>query len=54
MYGPRLGRNINPLTEVLVTAGANGSLGSFITALVNPGDELIIFEPAFPMYFDHC
>ena len=23
-------------------------------ALVNQGDEMIIFEPAFPMYIDHC
>ena len=52
-YGPQLGRIIDPMTEILVTAGANGALGAFITALVNPGDELVVFEPAFPMYFDH-
>ena len=22
-------------------------------ALVNPGDEMVIFEPTFPMYLDH-
>ena len=53
-YGPKLKREINPLKEVLVTSGANGSIGAFITALVNAGDELVTFEPAFPMYFDHC
>ena len=53
-YGPQLKRTINPMTEILVTSGANGALGAFITAYVNPGDELLIFEPAFPMYFDHC
>jgi len=23
-------------------------------ALINKDDEMIIFEPAFPMYIDHC
>ena len=36
-----------------MTAGANGALSSFILGLVNEGDELVTFEPAFPMYFDH-
>lgn len=53
-YGPKLGRKIDPIKEILVTSGANGSLSSFIMALVNSGDELVCFEPAFPMYFDHC
>ena len=48
-----LGRNIDPMKEVLVTSGANGALSSFILALVNPGDEMIVFEPCFPMYLDH-
>ncbi len=52
-YGPKLQRKIDPLREILVTCGANGSLSSFILALVNPGDEAIIFEPTFPMYYDH-
>jgi N-succinyldiaminopimelate aminotransferase len=41
------------MNEVLVTMGANGALGSFIQAFVNPGDEVVIFEPTFPMYLDH-
>jgi len=54
LYGPKLNRAIDPLTEILVTSGANGSLSAFITALVNKGDEMVTFEPAFPMYFDHA
>lgn len=38
----------------MVTGGANGAIGSFIAALVNPGDEIVCFEPGFPMYFDHA
>ena len=52
-YGPKLQRNIDPLKEVQVTNGANGSLSSYIQALINPGDECVIFEPTFPMYIDH-
>lgn len=53
LYGPLLKREINPLTEIITTSGANGALSSFILALVNQGDELVCFEPTFPMYFDH-
>jgi aspartate/methionine/tyrosine aminotransferase len=52
-YGPKLGRKIDPMTEVLVTCGANGALCSFFQALVNPGDEVVTFEPMFQMYIDH-
>lgn len=41
------------MTEVLVTHGANGALGSFITAFCNRGDMVASFEPMFPMYLDH-
>ena len=52
-YGPKLNRQIDPFKEILVASGANGALSSFIMALVNPGDEMVIFEPTFPMYLDH-
>lgn len=42
------------MTEVLVGAGANGINSSFFQALVQPGDEVVTFEPCFPMYLDHC
>lgn len=41
------------MKEILVTSGANGALSSFIMALCNEGDEMVVFEPAFPLYFDH-
>ena len=53
-YGTLLKREINPMTEICVTAGANGSLNSFITGLIQQdGDEVVVIEPAFPPYFDH-
>jgi len=41
------------MNEVVVTCGANGALSSFILALINKGDEMVVFEPVFPMYLDH-
>ncbi|MEZ4463979.1 MAG: pyridoxal phosphate-dependent aminotransferase [bacterium] len=36
-------------SEVLVTAGATGGLGAVIGAIVNPGDEVIILAPFWPL-----
>ena len=41
------------MKEVMITSGANGALSCFINALINKGDEVVLFEPAFPMLFDH-
>ena len=48
-----MGRKIDPMNEILVCQGANGSLMSFINAYVNKGDEAVTFCPMFPMYLDH-
>ena len=40
----------NPDTEITVTSGATEALYCAITAVVNPGDEVILFEPAFDSY----
>ncbi|MFH1052316.1 MAG: methionine aminotransferase [bacterium] len=37
-------------TEITITAGATEALYSTITALVNPGDEVILFEPFYDAY----
>lgn len=37
-------------TEICVTSGATEALFAAITALVNKGDEVIIFEPAYDCY----
>ncbi len=36
--------------EVLVTAGATEALYTALTGILNPGDEVIIPTPAFPLY----
>jgi len=40
----------NPDSEVLITASASQALFTSIAALVNPGDEVIYFEPSFDSY----
>jgi kynurenine--oxoglutarate transaminase/cysteine-S-conjugate beta-lyase/glutamine--phenylpyruvate transaminase len=52
LYSKPFQRELDPLTEVMVTPGAIGALACFILALVNKGDEIVCFEPAFPRYFE--
>jgi aminotransferase len=41
------GIQADPDTEILVTAGATGALYAACMALLNPGDEVILFEPFY-------
>jgi aspartate aminotransferase len=40
----------NPDRKLLVTSGTSGALNLAMLALVDPGDEVIIFDPYFVMY----
>ncbi|MBW8171619.1 aminotransferase class I/II-fold pyridoxal phosphate-dependent enzyme [Ornithinimicrobium sp. Arc0846-15] len=44
------GLTVDPDTEVLVTVGATEALTATVLALVEPGDEVITFEPFFDIY----
>ena len=44
------GRGVDPDTEVTVSAGATEGLFSAIQAIVRPGDEVIVFDPAYDSY----
>ncbi len=44
------GLAIDPLAEVTVTSGAAEGLFSAVTALVHPGDEVILLDPAYDLY----
>ena len=41
---------LNPDTDVVVTTGASEALAASMLALVEPGDEVILFEPWFDVY----
>lgn len=40
----------NPETDIIVTQGAAEALALAFSAVLNPGDEVIILEPSFPSY----
>ncbi|WP_312855131.1 aminotransferase class I/II-fold pyridoxal phosphate-dependent enzyme [Agromyces agglutinans] len=44
------GLDTDPATEVLVTAGATEALAATLLAFVEPGDEVVAFEPAYDAY----
>jgi N-succinyldiaminopimelate aminotransferase len=44
------GRDVDPETEVLVTAGATEAIAAAMLALLEPGDEVIAFEPYYDSY----
>lgn len=47
------GLEVNPEREIVVTCGANEALSASIMALVDPGDEVILPDPAWPHY-EYC
>jgi len=44
------GQTVDPETEVTVATGASETLFATILGLINPGDEVIVFEPTFDIY----
>ncbi|PDW01539.1 aminotransferase class I/II-fold pyridoxal phosphate-dependent enzyme [Candidatus Viridilinea mediisalina] len=46
-------RELDPVREVTITSGATEALFGAIQALLNPGDEAIIFEPFYDAYVPH-
>lgn len=44
------GRKTDPDTEVNVTAGATQAIFTIVSAMVHPGDEVILFDPAYDCY----
>jgi N-succinyldiaminopimelate aminotransferase len=44
------GLEYDPDTEVLITAGATEAIAAALLAVINPGDEVIAFEPYYDSY----
>lgn len=42
--------NIDPETEITITPGGTYAIYSAFTSLLRPGDEVIVFEPAYDSY----
>ncbi len=43
-------KKVNPLTQILITAGATEGIFAAIQALVNPNEEVIILDPSYDCY----
>ena len=41
---------LDPMTEVMVTSGGTEALTSSILAVVEPGDEVVVFQPVYDSY----
>lgn len=48
--GARHGIHIDAASEVTITLGATEAIFSAITALTGPGDEVVVFDPAYDSY----
>ncbi len=42
--------NINPTDEITITPGGTYALYNALTAILQPGDEVIVFEPSYDCY----
>src|SRR3989441_2808392 len=49
-YADWYGITVDPETEVTVTCGATEAMASALLAVVDPGDEVIVFEPFYENY----
>jgi methionine transaminase len=41
---------VDPDTEITITSGATQGIFSIISAFINPGDEVILFDPSYDSY----
>src|SRR5437868_11805039 len=48
-YAKHFGQKLSP-EQICVTSGATEALGAAILAIIEPGDEVIIFTPAYDSY----
>jgi N-succinyldiaminopimelate aminotransferase len=44
------GIDLDPATEVVVTAGATEAIAAAVLALLDPGDEMVVLEPFYDSY----
>ena len=49
-----LGWQVNPETEVTVCCGSTEAMFATLLSLLNPGDEVVIFEPFYENYGPDC
>lgn len=50
-YSRHFGREVDADTEIAITVGASQALFLALQSLVNEGDEVVLLEPAFDLYY---
>ncbi len=50
IYSSRYGIGYDPENEITVTTGATEAIYSAVTGFINPGDEVVVFEPFYDSY----
>lgn len=53
VFSREINYQLDPLSEIIVTIGADEALFCAIFGHINPGDEVIVFEPFFDCYEGH-
>ncbi len=49
-YQDWYGMAVDPMTQVTVTCGATEAMAASLLGIVNPGDEVVVFEPFYENY----
>jgi len=49
-YARHQGLDLDPITEITVTSGATEALACAFLGLIEPGDEVVLFQPLFDSY----
>ena len=49
-YGRTQDLQLDPDSEIVVTSGATEALAAAFTALISPGDEVVLFQPLYDAY----
>ncbi|KAI1041526.1 hypothetical protein LB505_001649 [Fusarium chuoi] len=52
-YSPFWRRQLDPETDIIITTGANEGMLSAFMGFIEPGDEVIVFEPFFDQYISN-
>jgi LL-diaminopimelate aminotransferase len=53
-YRRRFGVDFNPQNEVCALIGSKEGIANFSTAVVDPGDIVLIPDPGYPVYYSGC
>lgn len=49
-YSPEFGRQLDPETNIIVSAGANNAMFATFAGFLDEGSEVIVMEPFFDQY----